>query len=119
LGRGDAMADEDRLGVELFKLLLRLAGARKALLAEDVERGFALHRSERRIQARDDAHQGAGLEVGAALADRLEAGLLELGREIFRGEDLTARSGAAAFQSIARQVGDGGLDALGGNLGSW
>ena len=39
LGRGNAVADEDRLGVELFEFLLRLARAGEALLAGDVERG--------------------------------------------------------------------------------
>ena len=81
LGRGDAVADEDRLGVELFEFLLRLARAGEALLAGDVERGFALHRLERRFRAGDDAHERDGLEVGAAFADRLEAGLLELVRD--------------------------------------
>ena len=117
LGRGDAVADEDRLGVELFEFLLRLARAGEALLAGNVERGFALHRLERRFRTRDDAHERDGLEVRAAFADRLEAGLLELVREILRGEELAAGSGAAPFQPVARQVRDVGLDPIGGNLG--
>src|SRR5262249_30252493 len=39
LRRGDAVADEDRLGVELLEFLLRLARAGEALLPRDVERG--------------------------------------------------------------------------------
>ncbi len=67
LGRGDAVADEDRLGVELFEFLLRLARAGEALLAGDVERGLALDRPERRFRAGDDAHERDGLEVRAVV----------------------------------------------------
>ena len=115
LRRGDAVAEEDRLGVELFPFRLRLAPAGEALLAGDVQLGLALDRLERRFRARDDAQQRHGLEVRAAVADRLEAGLLELVREILGGQLLAARSGAAPFQAVARQVHDVGLDPVGGN----
>ena len=75
----------------------------------------ALRRPERRLRAGDDAHERDGLEVRAAFADRLEAGLLELAGEVVGGEFLAARAGAAAFEPVARQVGDVGLDPLGGN----
>jgi len=42
---------------------------------------------------------------------------LELGREVFRGQDLAIGAGSAPFQPVTRQVRDGGLDPLGGNVG--
>ena len=77
----------------------------------------ALHRPERRFRARDDAHERDRLEVRAALAERLEAGLLELVGEVVGGEELAAGAGAAALQPVAGQVGDVGLDAVGGDGG--
>ena len=100
-----------------FEFRLRLARAGEVLLAGDVERRLALRRPERRLRARDDAHERDGLEVRAAFADRLEAGLLELVREILRGEFLAAGAGAAPFEPVARQVRDVGLDPIGGNRG--
>ena len=64
----------------------------------------ALRRPERRLRAGDDAHERDGLEVRAAVADRLEAGLLELGGEVVGGEFLAAGAGAAPFEPVARQV---------------
>ena len=112
------MTHEDRLGVELFQFLLRLAGSGEAFLTGNGEFGFSLHRPERRFRTRDDAHERDGLIIRAALADWLEAGLLELVREILCREDLAAGSGAAPFQPVARQVSDVGLDPIGRNLRS-
>ena len=105
LGRGDAVAEEDGLGVELVEFLLRLAHAREALLAGDGERCLPLHGTQRRLRARDDAHEWDGLKVRAAFADRLEADLLVLGRDILRGEELAACTGAAPFQAVVASPG--------------
>src|SRR5205823_579878 len=57
LRRGDAVSEEDGLGVELLALRLRLAPAGEALFAGDVERGFPFYRPKRRFRAGDDAQE--------------------------------------------------------------
>src|SRR5207302_1524819 len=106
LGRRDAMADEDRLGIELFKFLLRLAGPGEALLAGDVECRLPLHDPERRLRTRHDTHERDRLEEGPRFAYRLEARLFELVRKVLCGEHLAPGAGAASLELIARQVGD-------------
>src|SRR5262249_38863649 len=116
LRRGDAVAYQDRFRVELLQLFLRPAHASEAVAAGDAERGRALHRLQRRFRAGDDADERDGLEVLAVLAQRLETGLFELVGDVFRRHELAAGARAAAFHAVARQVGDAGLDAVGGNL---
>ncbi len=100
LGGGDAVAEEDRLGVEVLRLL-RLAGAGEFVF--QLERGglAALDEGERRLGPGGHHHERDGLEERAAVAGRLEPRLLELLRDVLDRQLLAAAADAAALR-VAR-----------------
>src|SRR5262249_10878100 len=89
---------------------LRLARAGEASFARNIKSSGALDGLKSRLRAGDNAHEWYRLEE-TALADRLEASLLELGFEIFGCQEFAACSRTTPFQAIARQVRDVFLDA--------
>ena len=106
------MADEDRLGVELFELRLRLARAGEVLLAGDVEPASPFVARSVDFGLVTTRTSGTGWKYVPRSPIGLRPAFLNFAGEILGGEFLAAGPGAAPFEPVARQVRDVGLDAI-------
>src|ERR1019366_6795899 len=117
LRRGDAVAHENGLRIELRIGLLGLADTYEIVEPFEVDLLARGGRAQSGIGLGLHAYQRDSLKPGAVVARRFGAGEFELRGDVLGGQVAPALADAAAFQQIAREEPVVGANAFGGDRG--